>query len=199
MTFKNECRIYANPKYFPTFWDSQVHYCQIWLSPFVFRYHNVWLLPLFTYTDLQSQFRTSFYQFLAAVQKTEKLRVNICFETSMLCYRRQQVTIVKLLHKHFLALYILIFVLYFDSNVISNQMKYYLTKRIFCICTMTFTGMFCRLTAWITTTQTKNNNLDHIIDPTFMSSNRLLVLSFKNVDDDPTRSFFEIVKINSAP
>ena len=39
------------------------------------------------------------------------------------------------------------------------------------------------------TTQTKNNNLDYIIDLTFRSINRLLVLSFKNGDDDPTRKF----------
>ena len=32
-----------------------------------------------------------------------------------------------------------------------------------------------------------------------MGSNRLLVPSFKNGDDDPTRSYFEIVEINSAP
>ena len=37
------------------------------------------------------------------------------------------------------------------------------------------------------TTQPKNNNLDYLIDPTFRNINRLLVLSFKNGNDDPTR------------
>ena len=32
------------------------------------------------------------------------------------------------------------------------------------------------------TTQTKNNNLDHLIDPTFKSINRLFFPSFKNVN-----------------
>ena len=41
------------------------------------------------------------------------------------------------------------------------------------------------------TTQTKNNNLDYLINPTFTNINRLLVLSFKNVDDDPTISYFD--------
>ena len=30
------------------------------------------------------------------------------------------------------------------------------------------------------TTQAKNNDLDHLIDPTFRSINRLFVISFKN-------------------
>ena len=37
------------------------------------------------------------------------------------------------------------------------------------------------------TTQQKNNNLDYLIDPTFRSINRLFVVSFKNVDNDPTK------------
>ena len=41
-----------------------------------------------------------------------------------------------------------------------------------------------------TTTQTKNNNLDYLIDPTFRNINRLFVLSFKNGDNDPTRDSF---------
>ena len=41
------------------------------------------------------------------------------------------------------------------------------------------------------TTQTKNNNLDYLIDPTFRNINRLLVLSFKNGNDDPTRNSFD--------
>ena len=40
-------------------------------------------------------------------------------------------------------------------------------------------------------TQTKNNNLDYLIDPTFRNINRLFVLSFKNGDDDPTRDSFD--------
>ena len=41
------------------------------------------------------------------------------------------------------------------------------------------------------TTQPKNNNLDYLIDPTFRNINRLFVLSFKNGDNDPTRSSFD--------
>ena len=41
------------------------------------------------------------------------------------------------------------------------------------------------------TTQTKNNNLGYLIDPTFRNINRLFVLSFKNGDDDPTRIYFD--------
>ena len=41
------------------------------------------------------------------------------------------------------------------------------------------------------TTQTKNNNLDYLIDPTFANINRLFVLSFKNGDNDPTRNSFD--------
>ena len=40
-------------------------------------------------------------------------------------------------------------------------------------------------------TQSKNNNLDYLIDPTFRNINRLFVLSFKNGDDDPTRCSFD--------
>ena len=40
------------------------------------------------------------------------------------------------------------------------------------------------------TTQTKNNNLDHLIDPIFKNINRLFVLSFINGDDDPPRYSF---------
>ena len=42
-----------------------------------------------------------------------------------------------------------------------------------------------------TTTQTKNNNLDYLIDPTFRNINRLFVLSLKNGNDDPTRDSFD--------
>ena len=41
------------------------------------------------------------------------------------------------------------------------------------------------------TTQAKNNNLDHLIDPTCRNINRLFVLSFKNGDDDLTRNSFD--------
>ena len=40
------------------------------------------------------------------------------------------------------------------------------------------------------TTQTKNNNLDYLIDPTFKNINRLFVLSFKNGNVDLTRDSF---------
>ena len=39
--------------------------------------------------------------------------------------------------------------------------------------------------------QTKNNNLDYLIDPTFRNINRLFVLSLKNGNDDPTRDSFD--------
>ena len=38
------------------------------------------------------------------------------------------------------------------------------------------------------TKQPKNNNLDYLIDPTFMNINRLFVLLLKNVNDDPARN-----------
>ena len=41
------------------------------------------------------------------------------------------------------------------------------------------------------TTQTKKNNSDYLIDPTFRNINRLFVLSFKNDNDDPTRNYFD--------
>ena len=41
------------------------------------------------------------------------------------------------------------------------------------------------------TTQTKNNNLDYLIDPTFRNINRLFLLSFKNGNDDSTRDSFD--------
>ena len=41
------------------------------------------------------------------------------------------------------------------------------------------------------TAQAKSNNLDHLIDPTFININRLFVLSFKNGDNDPTRDSFK--------
>ena len=40
-------------------------------------------------------------------------------------------------------------------------------------------------------TQPKNNNLDYMIDSTFRYIDTLFVPSFKNGDNDPTRSSFE--------
>ena len=40
-------------------------------------------------------------------------------------------------------------------------------------------------------TQTKNNNLDYLTDPTFRNINRLFVLSFKNGNDDLARNSFD--------
>ena len=40
-------------------------------------------------------------------------------------------------------------------------------------------------------TQPKSTNLDYLIDPTFRNVNRLLVFSFKNDNDDPTRNSFD--------
>ena len=37
------------------------------------------------------------------------------------------------------------------------------------------------------TAQSKNDNLDYLIDPTFRNINRLFVLTFKNGNNDPTR------------
>ena len=36
--------------------------------------------------------------------------------------------------------------------------------------------------------QTKSNNLDYLVDPTFRNVNRLFFLSFKNGDNDSTRN-----------
>ena len=41
------------------------------------------------------------------------------------------------------------------------------------------------------TAQAKSNNLDYLIDPTFININRLFILSFKNGDNDPTRDSFK--------
>ena len=42
------------------------------------------------------------------------------------------------------------------------------------------------------TTQTKNNNLNYLIDPTIGNINRPLVLLLKNGNDDTTRDSFDI-------
>ena len=41
------------------------------------------------------------------------------------------------------------------------------------------------------TTESKTNNLDSLIDLAFRNIKILLVLSFKNVDDDPARNSFD--------
>ena len=41
------------------------------------------------------------------------------------------------------------------------------------------------------TTQSKNNNLDYLIDPRFRKINRVIVISFKKDKDDPTRNSFD--------
>ena len=45
-------------------------------------------------------------------------------------------------------------------------------------------------------TQPKNNNLDYLIDPAFRKINRLLVLSFKNGNNDPLRNYFNMYYIS---
>ena len=41
------------------------------------------------------------------------------------------------------------------------------------------------------TTQSKNNNLDCLIDPTFRNINKLFLISFKNSNYDPARDSFD--------
>ena len=43
--------------------------------------------------------------------------------------------------------------------------------------------------------QTKNNNLNYLIDPTFANVNRLFVLSFENEDDRTSFSKYYVPKI----
>ena len=43
--------------------------------------------------------------------------------------------------------------------------------------------------------QTKNNNLNYLIDPTFTNVNRLFVLSFKNLDDRESFSKYYVPKV----
>ena len=43
--------------------------------------------------------------------------------------------------------------------------------------------------------QTKNNNLNYLIDPTFTNLNRLFVLSFKNEDDGTSFSKYYLPRI----
>ena len=42
--------------------------------------------------------------------------------------------------------------------------------------------------------QTKNNNLNYLIDPTFTNVNRLFVLSFENEDDITSFSKYSVPK-----
>ena len=41
--------------------------------------------------------------------------------------------------------------------------------------------------------QTKNNNLNYLIDPTLTNVNKLFVLTFENEDDMKTNFFFKIL------
>ena len=41
------------------------------------------------------------------------------------------------------------------------------------------------------TTKTKNKNLDYVIDPTFINTTKLFVLSFKNGNTDPMKNSFD--------
>ena len=43
--------------------------------------------------------------------------------------------------------------------------------------------------------QTKNNNLNYLIDPTFTNVNRLFVLTFENGDDRPSFSKYYLPKV----
>ena len=43
--------------------------------------------------------------------------------------------------------------------------------------------------------QTKNNNLNYLIDPTFTNVNRLLVLTFENEDDRTSFSKYYLPKV----
>ena len=43
--------------------------------------------------------------------------------------------------------------------------------------------------------QTKNNNLNYLIDPTFANVNRLFVLSFENEDDITSFSKYYVSKV----
>ena len=45
------------------------------------------------------------------------------------------------------------------------------------------------------TNQTKTNNLNHLIDPTFIKVNRLFVLSFKNEEDRTSFSNYYVPKV----
>ena len=45
------------------------------------------------------------------------------------------------------------------------------------------------------TNQTKNNNLNYLIDPTFTKVNRLFVLSFENEEDKTSFSKYYVPKV----
>ena len=44
--------------------------------------------------------------------------------------------------------------------------------------------------------QTKNNNLNYLIDPTFTNVNRIFVLTFENEDDRNSFSKYYVPKVN---
>ena len=79
------------------------------------------------YTDLRSQLRSSYYQFFGSCwQVTEKFRVNLCFEISEHSVEttddNNNVTLQAPVTT--LVSYVFKLVSYFDSVVISNQIKY---------------------------------------------------------------------------
>ena len=79
--------------------------------------------------------------------RTEKFRVYLCFETSMqTADDNSKVTSQAPLVTS--VLYIFKLVLYFNSSIISNQIKHYLAikGRNFLQIHMAFTGMLCRFT-----------------------------------------------------
>ena len=78
------------------------------------------------YTDLRSQLRSSYYQFFGSCwQVTEKFRVNLCFEISEHSVETTDDNNVTLQAPvTTLVSYVFKLVSYFDSVVISNQIKY---------------------------------------------------------------------------
>ena len=98
--------------------------------------------------DLQSQFRSLFYPFFGSCcQETEKFRVNVCFETSEHSVQTadDNSKVISQAFELTLALNIFKLVLYFNSVIISNQIKYYLARNrgnlILCKYSIAFTGM----------------------------------------------------------
>ena len=45
------------------------------------------------------------------------------------------------------------------------------------------------------TNQTKTNNLNHLIDPTFTKVNSLFILSFKNEEDNTSFFMYYVTKV----
>lgn len=63
----------------PLHFETQVHYCQIWLSPLVSWYHNVALFFSYNTRIYNLSSVPNFTHFLAGVTKKRK---NLCFETN---------------------------------------------------------------------------------------------------------------------